>query len=93
MDQMARLKHHMGDLGGAIEIAQDSFRKFQHPETEGLLRQLLDVKAKLEMFEKGDKEKTTDVVFTCIPNSHPYAFDEEVYNCLRAQSAALSTSA
>lgn len=79
LDQIARLKHHAGDINGAIEVAQDSFKKFQNPETEGLLKQLLELKSKIDQFDKPHKIQTDEIVFTCIPGSHPYAFDEEIY--------------
>jgi len=78
-DQMARLQFQMGDLDGAIATAKESFEKFHHEETGKMLTEMLNTKEKIKKFEGFNKVQTDEVVFSCIPNSHPYPFDEQVY--------------
>jgi len=79
-NQIARIKFKIGDLDGALLTAKESLVKWPHPETEGLLKQLTEMKMKVKEMEGGDKVETDDIVFTCIPGSHPYEFDDEVYS-------------
>ncbi len=78
-DQIARIKFKMGDLDGAISMATDSFKLYGNQETEKFLKELLNLKEKDQAWRENKKEKTTDIVFTCIQGSHPYPFDEEIY--------------
>ncbi len=79
MDQQARIRFQVGDLDGAIDMAKRSVEKWHHKESEELLRQMLNMKGQVVAYDSDTKVKTDDIVFTCIPGSHPYPFDEEIY--------------
>lgn len=78
-DQIARIQFKRGDIDGAIQTARDSLKKFNHHETEKLLTELLNTKQKIDSLNAKDQVETDEVVFTCLPGSHPYEFDEEIY--------------
>lgn len=79
LNAISMIKYKMGDLDGAIWQASEAFKKFQDPSTSELLQQFLNLKQRLDKHGATKKVLTDEVVFTCVPNSHPYAFDEEVY--------------
>jgi glycosyltransferase involved in cell wall biosynthesis len=78
-NQIARIQFQQGDLNGAILTAKESLMRYPHPETEELIKQFTEMKLKIKEIEGGDKVDTDEVVFSCIPGSHPYEFDGEVY--------------
>lgn len=79
LDMISRIKFKIGDLDGALIDAKESLKKFNHPDTQKLLTELLNLKERLIKHETTTKQKTQDVVFTCLHGSHPYPFDEELY--------------
>lgn len=79
LDMIARLKFSHGDLDGAIVDGTDSLKKFNHPDTQRMLTEFLNLKEKMTKHATNKKQKTDDVVFTCLQGSHPYPFDEELY--------------
>lgn len=78
-NMVASIKFKIGDLDGAIADAKAAVEKFGHKESEDLLSRFLDIQEKLKLNENPNKIKTDEIVFSCIPNSHPYEFDEEIY--------------
>lgn len=78
-NQIARHKHSIGDLDGAIFEAKTAYEKWQHPESEDLLKQLLNIKETIKKSQNPHKVKTNEIVISCLPGSHPYPFDEELY--------------
>ena len=79
LNQIALIKFQMGDLDGAIEVVTDCFRKFRHVETEQILKRLIETKEKVQLFESPNKVQTDEIVFSCLPGSHPFPFDEHIY--------------
>jgi glycosyltransferase involved in cell wall biosynthesis len=79
MDQIARIYFKRGDIDGAIHMASESLKKYGEKETEKLLGDLITAKEKIQAITGGEKCETDEIVFSCIPGSHPYEFDEEVY--------------
>jgi len=78
-DQMARIKFQRGDIDGAIAMAKETFEKYQQKETGEFLTELLNMKGQISKFDQPNKVDIDDIVFTCIPGSHPYPFDEDIY--------------
>jgi len=78
-DMMARIHFKLGDIESAIVVATESVKLFGHDESKKLLGELLNMKSSIEKNDNVDKQKCDDVVFTCLPGSHPYPFDEELY--------------
>lgn len=78
-NKLAVLKQMKGDLDGAIFEAKVAFEKFKHPDTEKILNQLLTVKQTIVKGQNPNKVETNEIVISCIPNSHPYEFDDAVY--------------
>lgn len=79
-NKLAILKHAKGDLDGAIIEAKSSYEKYKHPDTEKILNQLLTVKETVLKGQNPNKVETNEIVISCIPNSHPYEFDDNVYS-------------
>jgi len=77
LNQMARIKAQGGDIDGGLELATKSLKKYPHPETENLLKELLNLKEKVSSLNSGQKIKTDEIVFSTL--GHPYPFDEEIY--------------
>jgi glycosyltransferase involved in cell wall biosynthesis len=78
-DMMARIYFKLGDLETALNFANDSVKLFNNDESKKLLGELLNLKMKVDESKTTEKVKCDDVVFTCMPGSHPYPFDEELY--------------
>jgi len=76
---IAMIKFKIGDLDGAIYEATECFKKFNHPDTENIIKQLMELKGRISSHTDSLKIETDEIVFSCIPNSHPYPFDEEIY--------------
>ncbi len=76
---IAMIKFKIGDLDGAILAAKECMEKFSHPETKSILEQFLNLKNQITANEVTLKIETDEIVFSSIPNSHPYPFDEEIY--------------
>lgn len=79
LDQMARIKFQLGDMDGGIAIASESVQKYQKAESQNLLKEMLQNKERITTLNTGVKTDTDEIVFSCIPGSHPYAFDDKVY--------------
>jgi len=79
LDMMARIYFKMGDVDRAVFFVTESVKNFDNAESKQLLGELMNLKVKLESSKVTPKIKTDDVVFTCLPGSHPYPFDEELY--------------
>lgn len=78
-NQIARHKFNMGDLDGAIFEAKTALERWGHPETESLLKELLNTKERINQTKNPHKVKTNEIVISCLPGSHPYPFDEDLY--------------
>lgn len=76
---MAMIKFKMGDLDGAIFEAQSCIKQFNHQSSHEILTQFLNLKNQMATHADTVKVEIDDIVFSCIPNSHPYPFDEEIY--------------
>lgn len=79
LDQQARIKFKQGDLNGSISLAEESFKRFGNDESGKLLTEMLNTKEKLRQFDSSNAIETDEIVFSCIPGSQVYRFDEEVY--------------
>lgn len=78
-DAISLIKFEMGDLDGAIVEIKECVEKYDAESSKNILKHLLDTKEKLEKHKNTIKVETDEIVFSCIPNSHPYEFDEDVY--------------
>lgn len=78
-NQIAKLKFKRGDMEGALIEATECFKAFQNKDTEEFLKMLLNMKEQSDTLATGVKVETDEIVFTCLPNSHPYPFDENIY--------------
>jgi glycosyltransferase involved in cell wall biosynthesis len=78
-DMMARIYFKLGDIDTAVYWVTESVKLFGHDESKQLLGELMNLKVRLESSKTTPKEKTDDVIFSCLPGSHPYPFDEELY--------------
>lgn len=76
---ISMIKFKMGDLDGALALASETLRKYNHPDTKQLVEQYVNLKSRVVAHTDRLKVDTDEVVFSCIPNSHPYPFDEEIY--------------
>lgn len=78
-DAISLIKFKMGDLDGAIFEIQECVKLFDQESSKQILLSLLDTKNKLESHNQSTKVDTDEIVFSCLPNSHPYEFDMDVY--------------
>ncbi len=76
---LSMIKFRLGDLDGALFEATECMKKFEHPETKTLIEQYMNLKNQITAHSTAVKVDTDEIVFSCIPNSHPYPFDEEIY--------------
>lgn len=79
-NKLSILKHAKGDLDGAILEVKRAFELYKHPDSEKILTQLLTVKETVTKGQNPNKVETNEIVISCIPNSHPYEFDDHVYS-------------
>lgn len=78
-DAVALIKFKMGDLDGSILEASECVKLFDQESSKNILKHLLDTKEKVEKHKNTIKVETDEIVFSCIPGSHPYEFDMDVY--------------
>lgn len=74
--QKAKIYYHLGRLEEAEREAREAHAKFHSPEALAMIQELERIKPLITV--DGPKLKTTDIVFTCPPQT-AYPFDEELY--------------
>lgn len=78
-EAISLIKFKMGDLDGAIFEAQECVKLFDQDSSKNILKHLLDTKMRMDEHRDSIKAESDDIVFSCIPGSHPYPFDEDIY--------------
>lgn len=73
---IVKILAQMGRLDDALKEALDAKEKYQHPETDLLIKELDRIK-RLQTFDYANASDCSDIIFTCFANA--YEWDGEIY--------------